>query len=193
MPKGERRERGISLPGRAERGRVAREAIEAERGAGLLELAVPEATKDPGLAGTEDDEIGPAVAIDVDRVGAVDGRQVGDRVRDPRERESSADGAVVPEQRGAVGTARDVQVRTAVVVAVEHGHAAAYGILEAAVEALAEAGRGRLVDEVRCAGGNRRPGSKHQHAGPARHGDEPDRDHSEHDAAARQLHRVTRA
>ncbi len=75
-------------------------AVDAERLVGALEAAVAEAAQDDVLADPQDDEIGVAVAVDVERVGAGDGGQVGDRRRQRGEAQRTAALAVVVVQRG---------------------------------------------------------------------------------------------
>ena len=120
-----------------------------------------------------------AVAVDVDRVGAVDPGQVCRRRRDSAENRScSAGRAVVPVQGSRVGTAGQVEVGSAVVVAVEHGDAATDGLLEIPGVEMVDARRRGLFDE---AGRRLRRG---QSAGADAEHERPDDHAGEHDAKA---------
>ncbi len=52
-------------------------AVDPERLVDALETAVAEAAQDDVLADAHDDEVGVAVSIDVERIGAGDGGEVG--------------------------------------------------------------------------------------------------------------------
>jgi hypothetical protein len=113
-----------------------------------------------------------SVAVDVDRVGAGDPGEVRAVLAHRRERQWPADVADVAEQARRVGAAGEVEVRTAVVVAVEHRDAAADVELEPAVVDVLDTGAERLLDQLRDGGSRRLPGreeaageSEHQTAG----------------------------
>ena len=98
----ERRQRGRTLPRRAERGGQRVAAVVAPGLVRALEPAVAEAAQEDVPAVAKDREVGQAVAVDVDRVGAGDAREVGDGVGDLREPQGAADRALVPVERGRV-------------------------------------------------------------------------------------------
>ena len=98
-----------------------------------------------------------AVGVDVEWVCAGHGVEVGDRVGDSVERELAAHLGLVAVQRRGSFTAGEVQVGAPVRVAVEDRHASADEVLELAVVAVVDPGRGRLVDELRRSAHRRRP------------------------------------
>ncbi len=107
------------------------------------------------------------VAVDVERVGTGDRRQVGDRRRLPCEAERTAHRALVAVQRGRLAPAGEEQFGATVVVTVERRHSPADEELELAVVGVVDAGRGRLVDEPRRLAGVRSrptgaPGRQHE-------------------------------
>ena len=151
----QRGQRVRPLPGRAERRRPAVAAVDAEQLVRVLEAAVAEPAQDDVAAAAQDGEVDVPVAVDVERVGAGDRRQVGDRRRLPREAERTADRALVPVERGRLAAAGEEQLVAPVVVAVERRHATADEELELAVVRVVDARRARLVHEPRGRGGRR--------------------------------------
>ena len=79
----EGRQRGRTLPRRAERGGQRVAAVVAPGLVRALEPAVAETPQQDVRAVAKDREVGQAVAVDVDRVGAGDAREVGRRGRTP--------------------------------------------------------------------------------------------------------------
>ncbi len=150
----------IRLPGRRECGRPrGGRQLEPPRLVGPLEPAASEAAQHERLADPKDREIRVPVRVHVERVGAGDARDVGHRVASRRERQLATDVAAVAEQLRGVGAAGHVQVRAAVLVAVQDGHAAAGRERRAAVVRVGEAGGRRLLHEPRSAKGVR--GGRH--------------------------------
>ena len=147
------RERGQAvapLPGGAERHLPARGLLEPPGVVGELEPAAAQPSQQLHPADPQDHQIGVAVAVDVDGVGAHRARDVRDRAHDLAEGDGPAHSGDVPEQRRRVVPARDKDVGPPVAVAVEHRHPAPdHGRVPAAVDVV-QAGRRRLVDEVRC-------------------------------------------
>ena len=112
--------------------------------------AVAEPAEEHVLADAQHGEIGEAVAVDVERIGAGDRGQIGDRRRHGLEPQRPADRAVVAVQRGRRAAAGEVQLAATVVVAVERGDAATDEVLEVAVVAVVDAaGLGDEVGRVR--------------------------------------------
>ena len=144
----QRRQRVVALPRGAEGDRPRVATVEPERLVGSLEPAVAEPAEDHVLADAQHGEIDEAVAVDVERVGAGDRGQIGDRRRHGLEPQRPADGAVVAVQRGRRAAAGEEQLAATVVVAVERGHAAADEVLEVALVAVVDAAG--LGDEVRA-------------------------------------------
>ena len=145
---GQRRQGVRALPRGAERGRPAGRHVEPQLLVGRCEAAATEAAEHDVTAAAEDDEVDLAVAVDVDRVGAGHGGQVGDGRRERGEAQGPADRAVVVVERRRLGAAGEEELVTTVAVAVERGHAAAHEVLELAVVAVVDAGGRRVVDEV---------------------------------------------
>ena len=110
------------------------------------------------------------VAVDVDRVGADDAGQIGDRIGDRREVQRAADRAVVAVQDCRRAAAGDVQVGPAVAVAVEDRHPTADRKRERALVGVRRPDAARLVDEVGrpAAVGTRRWATASAHEGAAR-------------------------
>ena len=105
----------------------------------------------------QDGQVDEAVAVDVERVGAVDRRQVGRGIRDDREPEGAADGPDVLVERRRVQPARDVDVRLAVAIAVEDREAASDEESQGPVVRLGKPGARGLVNELRRARGGTGP------------------------------------
>ena len=108
-----------TLPGRAERGRDRVAAGQPPRLVGPLEAATAEAAESDVLAVPQDHEVDRPVAVDVERVGADDGGEIGGRIGDLHEPQRATDRALVAVQGGRAAPARDVQVGPAVAVAIE--------------------------------------------------------------------------
>ena len=169
----QRRERRRTLPGGAERGRHGLAAVERPGLVGPLEAAVAEPAQEHALARAQDRQVDAAVAVDVERIGADHPGRRGRRVVDRFERERTAGRALVPQERGGTLAAGEVQLRLAVVVAVEDRHPATDREAEVAVVGVVDPARGRLVDEVRGGQRGRRRGATE----PAeRERPDPDRD-----------------
>ena len=109
----------------------------------------PATPQDHVLPEAQDGEVDVGVAVDVDRVGAGDLREVGDGRRDRREPQRATGVALVAVEGGRFAAAGEVQVGAPVVVAVERGDAAAHEELELTVVPVVDAGGGGVVDEVR--------------------------------------------
>ena len=123
-------------------------AVDGQRLVGPLETAVAESPQDDVLADSQDDQIGVTIAVDVQRVGPGDRRQVGDWRCQRREAQGPADRAVVVVQRGRLAAAGEEQFGKPVVVAVEGGHSAADEVLE--VSGVLMVDRSGLIDEMWC-------------------------------------------
>ena len=119
----------------------------------------------------EDREIGVAVAVEVERVGARHPCPIRDGGGDRREPQRSAGDGGIAVEAGRVRPAGDVQVRPAVLVAVEHREPAAGRVDLVPVVCRGDPGAAGLVDEPR----HRRTGRGTQRAD----GHERDADHGQ--------------
>jgi hypothetical protein len=166
------------LPGRAERRRLRGSAVEPPRLVRALEAAVATPAQQDVLAGAEDRQVDVAVTVDVERVRPVDAIEVGGWVGHRGEPQGTADGAGVPIERRRRGSTRQVELRPAVTVAVEHGDAAGDRERAAAGECVVEPARRRLADVPGRAERGRRGGPTQQ----ADRSDRPDaRQHDDRD------------
>jgi hypothetical protein len=157
----QRRQHVRLLPRGAERNRPLAAAVDAEPVVRVFEATFPEPAQNDVAAAAEDGEVDVSIAVDVERVGACDRRQVGDRRRPLYEAQRAAHRALVAVQRGRLAPTGEEQFGAPVVIAIEHRHTAADEELELPVVGVVDAGRGRLVHEQRgLAGGRRRsPGA----------------------------------
>ena len=158
---GEGREHRVALPGGAEGGRPLGATVDAPGLVDPLEAAAAEAAEEDVLAEPEHGQVDPAVAVDVERVGAGHLGQVRRRVRQDGEPQRAARRAVVVVQGRRVRAAGEVELGAPVVVAVEDGDAAADEERELAVVGVLDAGGGRLLHE---------PGRRHRLCRPGRPG-----------------------
>jgi hypothetical protein len=141
---------------RAERRRPCVPAVEPPTLVGSFEPAVTEAAEEDALAHAQDRQVDVAIAVDIDRIGAVHASQVRDRVMNRREPERTAGWAVVPIQHGRVAPAGQEQVGPAVTVAIEHRDPTAHRGDESAVVDLIDARSRGLLDVMgRCQRGGR--------------------------------------
>ena len=145
----QRRQAVRSLPHRAECGRPGVTGIEPELVVDLLEPAVAEPAQHGVGAAPQHHQVGVSIAVDVDRVGAGHGRQIGDRRSLLCESERATDRTLVAVQRGRLAAAGEVQVGATVVVAIEHRHTPAHEELELAVVDVLDARFGRVVHVAR--------------------------------------------
>ncbi len=146
---GQGRQSRRRLPGRAEAGRQGVTAVERPGLVGPLEPAAAEPPEQDALARAEHRQIGMTVAIDVERVGADHIGQVRGRVRGTPEAQRAAHRALVQEEGCRLAPSREVQLRPAVVVAVERSNASAEVEREITVVGVVESGCGRFLHEVR--------------------------------------------
>ena len=116
------------------------------------ESAIPEPAQNGVAAASQNHEVGGLVVVDVERIGAGDEFQVGDRRRLGFERQSPSRRAAVDVQLRLVRTAGEEQLRSTVVVAVEGCDAATDKELELPVVDVVDARGGCLVDEFRDGG-----------------------------------------
>ena len=151
----QRRQRVVAFPRGAEGDGPGVAAVDAERLVGALEPAVAEPAQHDVLADPQHDEIGVAVSVDVERIAAGDGGQIGHRGWELREPQRAAELTVVVVQRSRFAAAGEEQVAAPIVVAVEGGDTAADEVLEVAGVAMVD-GAG-LLDEPRR--GERRSGA----------------------------------
>ena len=168
----QRRKRLRPFPGGAEGRRHDVAAGEPQALAVRFEATATESAERHALAVAKDHQVDLPVAVDVDGVRPEDRAELDDGIVDRHERQRAADGTRVSIEGGRPRPARDIQVGSPIVVAVEDGHAAAdrEGVL-AGVRVIDPRGRG-LVDEV---GGRQRRGRRGSRSP---HKDEPtdDRD-----------------
>ncbi len=131
---------------------------------------------------TQDRQVDDAVAVDVERVGSRDRRQVGRRVGQAGEAEGAADLTLVAEQGSRLAAAGKVKVGPAVVVAIERRRAATDEVRELAVVGVRQSGRLGLLDEAgRGHGRRRRPTAEHRRDGQCRDHDGRCSHHGDHD------------
>ena len=164
----EGRHHGGALPGCAESCRPLVAAVEPERFVGALESAVAESAEEHVLAESEHGEIGVAVRIDVDRIGAGDLGQVGIGLRHLGELQRTSDGALVDVERGRIRPAGEVEILFVIVVAVEYGDAATHEVGPVPVVGVVNTRGLRFVDEARrpqCFGRGGRPARRQEHDG----------------------------
>ena len=140
------RPRRAGFPRRAEGRRPFVAAIERPGLVGTLEATVPAAAEEHVLAISQHRQVRDAVAVDVDRVGAGDGLEVGHWVGHGLEAQRATDRAVIAKQGGRLAAAGEVELRAPVVVTVEGRHAATDEVAEVAVVDMLDAGRCRLFD-----------------------------------------------
>ena len=137
-----------AFPGGGKRGVpiVARRDIPAFIGA--LELAATQAAKDLVFAHAQHDEIHLAVAVNVQRIGAGGVGQLQARAL-LLQFEGAAARAAVAVELGFVDATRDIDFGQAIVIAVEHGHAAADHEFVFAFKAALQAGRLAFLNKTR--------------------------------------------
>src|SRR5439155_12639918 len=145
------------LPGGRERHRVEAAAIQSRRLILPLEPAAAEATQHHVATASEDGKVHMAVAVDVDRVRAGDGREIRRRIGHAPELQRPSDGGVVVEQAGLPRAAGEVQVGQAVRVTIQDRDATTDGELDRSVVGECKRGAGGLVDEARCRSRGCRP------------------------------------
>ena len=142
---GERRQSSLGgrFPGRTEGRGPGVAAVERPGCVGAFEPTPTQTAEKDVFAVAQHDQVDVAVAIDVDRVGAVHVVEICYRIGQPGELQRAADRTVVAEERGWTAPAGDVEVGFAVVVAVEGGDAAAHGERRVAVVDVVNPGRRR--------------------------------------------------
>ena len=192
VAEGKGRTAGRALPGGTERGRHAGTAVERPGLVRTFEPAAAETAQEHALACPQDGQVDLPVAVDIERIGTLDVRQVRRRIVDGREPQGTAGGAVVVVQRRGVAPAGEVQLGLAVAVAVEGRDAAADGEREVAGVGVVDAGRGGLVDESGRAGGARRATAEPADGESAGGDEQHDRPGAEQDHGPT-WHRITRA
>src|SRR5262249_41665052 len=128
------------LPMGAEGGAPGLAAFEAPGLVGALEAAIAEPAEHHVAADPEHDQVGSAVAVDAERIGAGDVVQLEPRVGNAGKAQRSADRALVAIEAGLGTAAGDVEIGQSVAVAVEGRHAAADEIFPAALVAGVDAG-----------------------------------------------------
>ena len=157
---GQRRHRLAALPGGRERAVPGVAGAQLPALVGALELAVSQAAKQLHLADAQHHQVGLAVAVDVDRVGADGVGQLQARALF-NQLDSPAAHAAVAVELGLVDARRDVDLGQAVTVAVEGRHPAADHVFTLAFEAALQAGAVGFFDEV----GDGRQGLGRSHRG----------------------------
>ncbi len=176
----ERRQRCLLLPGGAEPGRPEITAVEPQGIVGPLERAIAQPPEDHVLSVTQDREVDGAVRIDVERIGAGHVRHLGPGRLGLSEPERPPDGALVDVERRRVRAAGEVEVGLAVVIAVEHGDAAADEEGPITVVRVNDACRLGLFHEARSRqrlGWRRRAADVQHHEGPGHSADYEDHTH----------------
>ena len=138
-----------SLPRRAERGRPAVAAVDAEQLVGGFEAAVTEPAEDLVATSAEDHEVLVLVTVDVERVGPGDSGQVRDGGGLPSKAERAPHRALVPIERGRLAPTGEEQISTSVVVAIQCRHPTSDEELELPVIPVVDARHRRLFHEPR--------------------------------------------
>ena len=148
VAEGERGQGVRALPCRAEGGRPGIATVDAERLVASFEPAATEAAQHDVLPDAQHREIRSSIGVDVDRIRPGHTGHVRQRIRQPLEPEWSGHLASVQEETGRLAAAREEQLRLAVVVAIEDGHATADDVDVLALVLVVDAGGRGLIDVV---------------------------------------------
>ena len=145
----QRREFVLSLPGGAEACGPLVASVEAQSLVRPLKPALADAPEEDVLPEAEDGEIGMAIRVEVDGVGAGYVGEIRPRVEHLAEPKRTGDRAVVAVESCRVGPTGEVEVGLPIIVTVEHGNATPNEERPVPVVCVVDAGGVGLFDETR--------------------------------------------
>ena len=127
----ERRKRRTGLPCGAEGLGWLFAAVEVPALVRPFEPAIPKAAKQNVLPVAQHREVHLAIAVDVERIRAIDIQERGSSIGHPGKPQRTTEQALVPEEGSRLRAASEIDVRPAITIAVEDRHSAANREVEA--------------------------------------------------------------